>query len=253
MNQMPSTKDIILGENFKGLFIGATGNRKTASACSFYEQGPVWVGDFDGKLAVAKEIFPQADIEYDTFGPTNYHRFLTKIREKIEQFSPNKGTVIIDSFTMLTTSIINWQMDIVAGGADRKVTKSGLVVPSWNEFNGEAVEVTKLLEMCKMAKCNIIMTAHPIKKTKIEGDKATVVESIASMGVKSPDLVPGYFAEVYYFRLESNIDASKGPSFIVQTQPTTECFARTNLGLPSKITLSNDTSLYKEIQKFKKV
>jgi hypothetical protein len=250
---MPSTRDIILGENFKALFIGATGNRKTASACSFYEQGPVWVGDFDGKLDVVKEIFPSADVEYETYGPSNYYKFLSKVREQIEKFTPNKGTIVIDSFTMLTTSIINWQMDIKAGGSDRKVTKSGLVVPSWDEFNGEVSEVTKLLELLKTARCNVIMTAHPVKKTKIEGGVGVVVESIASMGVKSPDLVPGYFKEVYYFKLESNIDANKGPNFIVQTQPSSECFARTNLGLPPKITLSNDTSLYKEIQKFKKV
>jgi hypothetical protein len=248
-----NTKDIVLGQNFKGLFIGATGNRKTASACSFHEAGPVWVADFDGKLDVVKEIFPNADVEYDTYGPKNYHSFLGKCREMIEKFTPNKGTIIVDSFTMLTTSIINWQMDIVTGGSERKITKSGLVVPSWTEFNGEAMEVTKLMEMLKMANCSTIITAHPVKKTKIEGGVGVVVESIASMGVKSPDLVPGYFKEVYYFKLESNIDANKGPNFIVQTQPSSECFARTNLGLPPKITLSNDTSLYKEIQKFKKV
>ena len=250
---MASTKDIVLGQTFKGLFIGATGNRKTASACSFFQQGLVWVGDFDSKLDVVKEIFPEADVEYDTFGPHNYHRFLTLVRSKIDQFSPNKGTIVIDSFTMLTTSIINWQMDIKTGGGERKVTKSGLVVPSWDEFNGEVSEVTKLLELLKLASCNVIMTAHPVKKTKIEGGVGTVVESIASMGVKSPDIVPGYFKEVYYFKLESSIDANKGPKFIVQTQPTSECFARTNLGLPAKLELANDTNLYQLIQKNKKV
>jgi len=250
-----NTRDIILGENFKGLFIGQTGNRKTASAASFYEAGPIWVADFDGKLDVVKEIFPQADIEYDTYGPHNYYKLQNAVRSKIEQMSNSKpkGTIIIDSFTMLTTSIINWQMDIRTGGDKPKVTKSGLVVPSWEEFNGEAMEVTKLLEMVKMANCNVILTAHPVKKTRIENDKGTIVESIASMGVKSADLVPSYFKEVYYFKLVTSIDANRGPSFIVQTQPSGECFARTNLGLPTQIVLNNDTSLYKEIQKLKRV
>lgn len=249
---MPSTKDIVLGENFKGLFIGATGNRKTASACSWHEAGPLWVGDFDGKLDVVKEIMPNADVEYDTFGPHNYYKFLKTVGEKLQFMEQKKGTVVIDSFTMLTTSIIGWQMDIKTGGGSAKVTKSGLVVPSWDEFNGEASEVTKLLEMIKLAKCNVILTAHPVKKTKIDGDKGTVVESIASMGVKSPDLVPGYFKEVYYFSLVPNIDANKGPDFVVQTQPSAECFARTNLGLPSKMKLRNDTTLYKLVQENKK-
>ena len=250
MNQMPSTKDIKLGENFKGLFVGATGNRKTASATSFYEAGPIWVADFDGKLDVCKEIFPQADIEYDIFTSSNYYKFLGILREKTD--SNKYRTIVVDSYTSFTQSLILWHMDVKQGGGERKVTKAGVVVPSWDEFSAEAKDTSVLLEIMKGAKCNFILTAHPIKSSK-KDEQGRVIESIATAGQKGPALVPPMFKEVYFFGLESSLDASKPPKFIVQTQPTSECFARTNLGLPAKLELSNDTNLYQLIQKNKKV
>ena len=246
---MPSTKDIILGENFKGLFIGATGNRKTASAASFHEQGPIWIGDFDGKLDVIKEIFPEADIEYDSFDSENYYKFLKTLRDKVE--SKKFRTIIVDSYTSFTQSLILWHMNVKQGGGERKVTGSGVVVPSWDEFNAEAKDTSVLLEIMKSAKCNFILTAHPIKSSKKDED-GKVIESIATAGQKGPALVPPMFKEVYYFKLKNNIDSNKPPSFFVQTQPNSECFARTNLGLPSEMELKNGTSLYKLIQENKK-
>lgn len=244
-----NTKDIILGENFKGLFIGATGNRKTASACSFYEAGPIWVADFDGKLDVCKEIYPTADIEYDSFGQGNYYKFLKILRERVD--SNKYKTVVVDSYTAFTQSLILWHMDVKQGGNERKVTGAGVVVPSWDEFNAEAKDTSVLLEIMKQAKCNFILTAHPIKSNK-KDDTGKTIESIATAGQKGPALVPPMFKEVYYFGIESGIDATKPPRFFVQTQPSSDVFARTNLGLPSKMELINDTTLYKLIQENKK-
>ncbi len=248
---MPSTKDIILGQEFKALFLGASGNRKTASAASWHETGPVWIADFDGKVDVCKEIYPEANIEYDVFSSSNYYKFLKVLREKVSFMETKKGTVIVDSYTSFTQSLILWHMDAKQGGNERKVTSSGVLVPSWDEYSAEAKDTSVLLEIMKGAKCNFILTAHPIRSSK-KDESGKVVESIATAGQKGPALVPPMFKEIYYFFLESSLDANKPPKFFVQTQPSSDCFARTNLGLPSKIELKNDRSLYQLIQDFKK-
>ena len=200
---MPSTKDINLQDDpLKILFVGENGTGKSLALASFYKAGTIRVADFDGRMKPIKSRFPDADIDYDTYGSDNFRAFLDEI-EKIQDKTPPWKTWALDSLTSSSACSIVYQLVM----KDKmKTTKGGLPATSWDEVNGETVLFTKMLEVMKIVnrkhRTNIIWTAHPIPKTEVVNEVTTRTTSLASYGNKVPALVPGYFDEIYNFQKE---------------------------------------------------
>lgn len=239
---MPSTKDILIGKKIMALLVGQTGAGKTVATASFSESGPGMIFDFDGKVGSIKKVYPNADIEYETYGPSEFRQFETKF-SSLRTNCPY-AWISVDSVTSLSISSVNYQMQVK--GNEGKELKSGIVVPDWDEARGEARHFSKMLDICKMLPCHVLFTAHPIKK--MDGR-----EEITALGYFSPRIVPAYFPEIYYFETEKSTNAMKPPMRVVYTssyEGETKFGARTDLPLPSKIELPDyGQGLYQIIQK----
>ena len=247
---MPSTKDIILGRRFMGMFIGPNGFGKTGAAASFHKAGPMKFYDFDGRMSTVKLLYPDADITYVTYGPENFITFQEDYQLDCKM---NKyATLVIDSFTSLSMTTITFQMRLK--GVDKgKILRSGLAVTTWDEINGETMLISMLIDTLKMFRGNVIFTAHPINKTEITSGGSNKVRTIAAYGNKIPQIAPGYFDEIYTFDIHSSGNPDVPPKRVIYTIPVMGDFGKSSLGLPQKVEFDSfgktDLPLYDKLTK----
>lgn len=234
-----------------GLFISDNGAGKTVAAASF--PGPIKFYDFDGRMAPVKLFYPnRTDIEYitvgkdstgpDTIGIMEFSREFESLQDRCDY-----ATIVIDSFTALTSSLVQFMLGIKGTGKGAKILPGGISVPTWDEFNGETSLVAQILDVCKILPCNVIMTAHPVDKSVDMGGTLKKARSIAAYGTKTPSLVPIYFNEIYTFGVEPGTNPGDPPQRFCITQPTGKDVGKTALPLPSRIDITNKP-LYKVIQ-----
>lgn len=224
------------------LLVGATGIGKTVQTASFSKSGPGKIFDFDGKVASIKKVYPNADIEYETYGPREFRKY----EQSFESLLTNcpYSWISVDSVTSMSISSVNYQMQVK--GNEGKELKSGIVVPDWDEARGEARHFSKMLDICKMLKCHVLVTAHPIKKMDNR-------EEITALGYFSPRIIPAYFNEIFYLEKEAQVNAALPPQRVMYTathQGDNKFGARTTLPLPSRVVLPDgEVGLYDIIQK----
>lgn len=220
-----STKDIVLGKQFKAMFLSPNGFGKTVALGSFWERaklkgGKLFIADFDGRTDPIKLMFPDADnIYYETYGPLNFIQFIADYNRILQD--PAYAVFCIDSFTSLSMTSVTFQME-AKGVGDHKLTKGGLVTPTWDETNGETMLIATLIDKCKASNKDIIFTAHPYTKTVIGDDVKEKVKTITAYGHKINLIAPGYFNEIYNFELVNQMDPSKPPKRMVNTFPKDE-------------------------------
>lgn len=223
-----STKDIVIGKVFKGLFLGPNGFGKTVAVASFWERYKkrnqrIFIADLDGRIDPIKLMYPDADnIVYETYGPSNFMRFIADYNLVLKD--PTFGLFCPDSFTSLSMSSVTFQME-AKGVGDHKLTKGGLVTPTWDETNGETMLIATLLDRCKESGKDIIFTAHPYTKSTIPteaNEKKERIYTIASYGHKINLITPGYFNEIYNFTTQAQMDVTKPPKRLIYTFPNNE-------------------------------
>jgi hypothetical protein len=247
---MPYTDEISLSDKFMALFIGKPGTGKTLAGSSFAEQGQMEFIDFDGRMKPVKLFYPKVRIHISPFNMTTLENFAYKYIPELVKYCPYK-TVQLAGITSLSTVAISYQMYQRRGGNDPlKLTKGGLMVPSWDEFNGEAMIIGQILDALRALPCNVIVEAHPVNRTDIT--KAEKYTSIVAFGPKVESLIPGYFDEIYYFNTEVSIQGEY--KYVVHTKPSTDYpLAKSSLPLPPRFELSDGEgrplSLYNLIQR----
>lgn len=236
---MPFTYQIKPGGIFRGLFVGGQGSGKTVAAASF--PGPVLFFDFDGRMAPVKRFYPQRrDIEYYTVGVDvppgrtdviDYKEFQSRF--EMLQNRCDWKTIVVDSITSLTLTVIRYQLN--KKGVRGKRLVDIIKVPTWDEFNGECQEVCAIIEIAKILPAHVIFTAHPVDKTEIlPGDVVKKTQSITAFGNKTPSFVPNYFDEIYSFTKESN-GAGEPVKRIATTLAGEQILCKTALPLPPRI------------------
>jgi len=230
-----------IDKNFRALLVGPTGRGKTIAASSW--PGKTLIIDFDNRHKPIIDWYPDRldEIEVEVITPLNYWDTFHPLVNRLTTANPYQN-IVIDGITSLSNTTVVMQM--IVKGADPKsgkITKGGVAVPSWDEFNGEAMLITQLLETLKSIKCNLFVTAHPVFKTRIEGTKSIKETSIISFGTKLAPMIPSYFDEVYYFDYEFDINSGKPVKRNVFTAPTGDYpDAKTALkGLPMKFDITN--------------
>lgn len=231
---MPTTNEIELTDRIMALLIGAPGMGKTLAGASWAEQGPMEFIDFDGRMKPIRLHLPKAKIHYESFSMQNLEKFAYKYLPDLVGYCPFKS-VQLAGLTSLSTVAISYQMDKLRGGDSMKVTKGGLMVPSWDQFNGEAMIIGQVLDMLRALPCNVFVEAHPVSRINVSsGEKFT---SLVAFGPKVESLVPGYFDEIWYFTTEVGIQGDR--QYVVHTRPSTDYpMAKTSLPLPAKMVLS---------------
>lgn len=235
-------------QKYMGFFVGPNGSGKSIAIASWMSQGSVYFFDFDGRMnSVAnwykKRGLKDGQLLYDTYGPENLYDAITKLREFVQ--SCRHATIVIDSFTAATITAVTFSMYRRMGKGAKdlpKITKGDMPVPDWDEWNGEAMYITMLLDYCKQIASTgvaVLWTGHPIQKMNIkeEGNgrqKISYQTKYAAFGHKSDSLIPIYFNEIYAFYPETDLSTNKVHR-ICQTQPFGEIAAKTSLDLPIKL------------------
>lgn len=230
---------------FKGLLIGKNGSGKTLSITSFPK--PIKYYDFDGRMDPVKRLLSteqKEGIEYDTLGPDKINSFCKEFQE-LQEYNPYK-TVVIDSLTSLSLSLMNYYLNMKGKSGSKGGKMVGTTqVPTWDEINGETALTSQILDVAKILKCHIIMTAHPVAKTEITGaDKVgRKTSSLVAFGNKLPSIVPNYFNEIYQFFIEAGYDANNNtvPKYFIYTRPNSEeDMMKTGLPIPRKIDITSE-------------
>jgi len=243
-----------LGKRLMALLVAEHGLGKSGLAASFYKGGPLKFFDFDGRLDGVRRLFPhvkKGEIQYETYGPMREGKFksiidFSKDWQALAKSCPFE-TVVLDGLASMTNTSIVFQM-ISRGAAQynqlptaladpqqrEKLTKGGIPVPSWDEFNGEAMFMCEVFDIAKILPCNVILTSWPRAKTNILTKE--VKESLVTFGVKTPDMVPGYFNEIWRViarakSMEQGADVGR----YLLTQPYGDYIAKTSLPLPGEI------------------
>lgn len=228
-------------KNFRALLIGPTGRGKTIAAASW--PGKTLIIDFDNRHKPIIDWYPERldDISIEVIFPSNYWTTFHPLINDLESGKLRYDNICIDGITSLSNTTVVMQMIAKGLGPEKgKVTKGGVAVPSWDEFNGEAMLITQLLETLKSIKSNLFVTAHPVFKTRIEGTKSIKETSIISFGTKLAPMVPAYFDEVYAFDYEFDINAGRPVKRNVFTQPTSDYpdVKSALKGLPGKLDIT---------------
>ena len=226
------TSDIDLGEKFMGLFKGMNGVGKTCAAVTFPK--PLKVFDFDGRMNSVKHQWPNEDVDYDLYGPTNFHKFRDEF-EALQDRCPWQTIVV--TLTSMCNTIITYQLKMK--GQENKKSKGGLVVPSFDEYNGETTIITQVLDIAKILPCHVIFEGHPVQKIDITGGVTKRYSSLVSYGTKVASFAPGYFNEIYHFYLDKPLRVGDKARRIALTEGTDEEFAKTALPLPAKLDYTN--------------
>jgi AAA domain len=247
----------------RALLVGPTGRGKTIAAASW--PGKTLDVDFDGRHKPIIDWYPErvkaGDYSVETVSPQNFWTVFKPLIDNICKYNPYQN-IIIDGITSLSTTTVVMQMLIKGSfknwfgvketsgdkeeGKGSKITAGGVMVPGWDEFNGEAMIISTLLETLKSLKCNLFVTAHPVSRTAIDKKKTTKYTSITTFGPKIESIIPTYFDEVWFFDYKVDTD-SQGKEIIrrtVYTVPSEDYFeAKSSLKLPKEIDIT-DKNLY---------
>lgn len=257
--------DVVLGSRIMALLVAEHGIGKSGLAASFYKEGPMKYFDFDGRMDGVRRLYPhlpKGSIEYETYGPMREGRVksiidFSKDLRALVKSCPYK-TIVLDGLASMTNTSVVFQM-ITRGAASvdqlppelaipqaraeakakggEKITKGGIPIPSWDEFNGEAMFMCEVFDICKVLPCNVILTSWPVTRTMITATEGTKIkESLVTFGVKTPGMVPGYFNEIWRVITESKgMEANSDVNRYVVTQPYGDYIAKTSLPIPGKI------------------
>lgn len=215
------------------LFIGAPGSGKTLAGASFSELGPMEFADYDGRMKPVTLHYPKATIHYTSYTVNNCTDFVMRDLPALMRSCPYTSLQLA-GITSMSTSLISAQMN--QGGGIKK-GKGGLMVPSWDEFSGEASQMSQALDMLRALPCNVFVEAHPVQRSSLADGKFT---SLVAFGPKVASLIPGYFDEIWYFTPE--FDVQGGITYVVHTRPSSEFpLGKTSLPLPAKFELSDSS------------
>lgn len=247
---MPDIIEVSHFDKFMAMFTGPSGGGKSIAIGSWRERGSVYYFDFDGRMASVASWhksrgLKQGQLVYDTYGPDNLFDAFQKIKSFVQEGCPYE-TIVIDSFTALTVSAVMFSLNRRMGKGTRDqptTTKGDMIVPDWDEYKGETVFATMMLDYSKTLAArgiHVIWTAHPITSTKIEakpgesGEKYSKQTRYACYGQKTDSLTSIYFDEVYHFTIATSLEDGRKER-VCLTQPYGEIGAKTALPLPSKI------------------
>lgn len=248
------TSDMDLFTNLKCLFKGKPFTGKTRAVGSF--PGPILICDFDGKAKVIRKDYPErTDITVEKYSAENYPSF--ERRWEGLQEGCRYETVVIDSLTNLSNTLIRYSMNV--RGVDRnkdartgeaKERKRGVIdLPEIEEYGVETSALQNIIDIGMVINANFILIAHILEidlGKNIQGKSLGTTRNLLTAGKKIAAQIPSRFEEMYMFESDTGFDDMDQITYIVRTKGTALDPAGTLLPLPDKINVS-DKGLYNEI------
>lgn len=245
---MPDILNVDPLQKFMCMAVGANGSGKSIAISSWRQKGSVYFFDFDGRMASVANWARQRGLKagqltYDTYGVDNLYESLVKL-DKFVDNCPH-GAIAIDSFTAVTVTAVMYSLRKREGSGEKAKlasrSKGDLIIPDWDEYKGETVVVTQMLDLCKAIASKgtaVFWTAHPLQSTKISGKEYSIQTRYTAYGQKTDSLIPIYFNEIYNFVSEwdptsGNIERK------ALTQPMAGVNAKTALNVPKEIVWTN--------------
>jgi len=254
---MADILDIDPMQKFMAMFVGTNGSGKSVAIGSFKDKGSIYYFDFDGRMASVANWYKQrglrpGQLQYDTYGPHNLYQAMTKLDSFVDK-CPH-AAIVIDSFTAVTVTAVMYSLrkrEMAGGKSVASRSKGDMILPDWDEYKGEVVCVTQMLDLCKSIAAQgtaVVWTAHPIVSTKITGKDYSLQTRYAAYGGKTDSLIPIYFDEIYNFVTEWDPNTDTIKRYCL-TQPMAGVNAKTALNLPAKIewTDKNFYQTFKEL------
>jgi hypothetical protein len=228
---MPSTKTIDTTARFFSIFKGPPGTGKTRAAASF--PAPYFF-DFDGRMSIVKTIFPDKDVQYDSF----YRDFSGAMR-KLEALTNHcpYGTIVCDSLTSLCRTALG-HMIKYRGSDEKKLMKGGLEVSQMGDYGGETaalIQMTDAFHAINDKGVKIIVIAHVVEtETKdIKTGEISSSRQLMTGGKKIAVEMAGYYDAFHFY---TTTGFSGAPEYEVLTKNAGDDWAKVSFDLPRKIT-----------------
>src|SRR5258706_3793101 len=177
------TSEMDIFSNLKCLFKGKPFTGKTRGVGSF--PGPILINDFDGKVKVLRKDYPErTDITVERYSADNYPTFERRFEEL--QNGTKYKTVVIDSLTNLSNTLIRYSMNVRgAARADEKTGKEGkerkrgvIDLPEIEEYGVETSALQNIIDIGMILPVHFILTAHILEISlgkNLQGDRKSVV------------------------------------------------------------------------------
>lgn len=244
---MPNMGDV----NFNSLyamFKGEPGTRKSTHALSF--PGPQYWFSWDRKMNGIYLPMRKWDIDPKSIAYDDYEDW-DKPKAKLEQLQVNcpYKTIVLDSLTSMAdmtlrqTTRLKYGMKRASGATAGKLV-GGIAVNEIEDYNAESAALQELIALTKDIHAhhnvNVILIAHVVQAEyrNTVNNTTHVSRSIVTAGKKVAAKIPAYCGEVYHFNIEQGMVVGQGGEYTVLTEHTGDDFARSALGLPSKIKLA---------------
>jgi hypothetical protein len=250
------------GDTYMGMFVGPPGSGKSIAAASWYEEGPTYIFDLDGRYRSLMKMYgwdqlAKDNIHFDTYPSDDFPRVEQKVNS-FEHSLPYR-TLIFDGVTVLGQSLINYSISlrgVANSGREGKGRKVGIIeMTSIEDFGVEARGMLQLLDAFKdlalSGRCNVIFNAHLIQWKEKENDREVPKYQIVTAGKKVAGAIDGYFDEVYFFQ-KKTVDPEVPPEYECFTQGGSAFPGKTALHLPTKVVWTmkkrDDPSFHKIIK-----
>jgi len=227
---MSTGSELVRDKNKRVLLYGRSGSGKTSllgKVLDYEHFCPLYIFDFDLRvnsiLAVVSHDRIVANLSYDQFRDgaapgSAFSTAETKLRELQSSIKAGTGprTVALDSLTFMEKSIMS-RVLLMDG-------KPPNAPAQLNHYKSAISQVEDFVSKLCALDCNVIVTAHEdVDKDELTG---AISRGISVTGRKLPNILPGYFNEVWYTEVQPGTVAQPAVQYKVRTQPTNQIIAR---------------------------
>jgi len=269
---MPLVSSLEANTKTVGLFVGPSGAGKTCAIASFAEQGPMYVFDFDGRMAgmlgqksILGEYFK--NIEYDRYdiskGFLEVDKRLDVLVAQSQSNTLKYKTIVLESLPTMVNSFMEMAVQLegvkAAGLPSRLIGGVHMLSPQHYNWASRAFRDLVYNGIRRLSNCNVIVSGWTVdqwgKRVIKKSDGTEAVDEYGPKEVigrkillteKLAEEVPGYFDEIYEFDKQNTDLPSKPVKFVCKFRSTIAKTAHENY--PNWIDFTNK-SFYGELNK----
>lgn len=251
-------KDYVMGNRLFILLKGESGTGKSIQAGSFPN---VYFFDFDKRIGSVINHFRKLgkeDIDFDHYDIKDIEKALDKVGEWQRKGCPY-DTIVLDTTTTLISSIL-FYVDKQKGMTGSKDKSTFGMEVKLGVIRGTALDDYKFLlsgmkqfiyGLKEINDAHVIFNSHIVASEKTDMQGNTTIQRLILAPGKTAAEIPLHFDEIYHLDVEDPVNRTQDPRSqrILLTESTGMDFARTALGLPKTINVT-DKLLYDTLKEY---